>query len=349
MAASVPALSGRVLRSQTAAQAANTSRVDKSKPKSRRRRLDPWAPKRRPNPNPKPRAPPATHYTCRICIEEQAAAEFPKWVPLKRGKWNQPWEVPFDCIAHLARNPRRRKVDPVCKTCIGRVMSSQLDMLGARQVSGCVEPGCGVQWHFDYIIKYMPNGEPLEKYNIEMFEVWKHDATDKLVTCSAPGCNAIGLSDPTAPGYPQISCHSCGYRSCARCLVPWHKDLTCSEHAAKHVDEKMSDPEKDTLKLMQTKNGKRCPNCYLVIEKDGGCDSMHCVGCHKYFNWATAGKISVIKFAYLRLILCDQHPQSLVLQKPSLSIITIPTCIEPQRCQWRANRMPYRTRLSVPS
>jgi hypothetical protein len=52
----------------------------------------------------------------------------------------------------------------------------------------------------------------------------------------------------------------------------------------------MTDMEKETLELMQTKDGKRCPNCYLVIEKDGGCDSMFCTGCHKYFNWATAGK-----------------------------------------------------------
>jgi hypothetical protein len=169
-------------------------------------------------------------------------------------------------------------------------MSSRLDTLGARQVSGCVEPGCANQWQWDYIMKYMPAGEPIEKYNLEMFEVWKRDTADKLVTCPAPGCNAIGLPDPTAPGYPQISCHSCGHRSCAQCLTAWHKDLTCSEQAAKNVDQKMSDPEKDTLKLMQTKNGKRCPNCYLVIEKDGGCDSMYCVGCHKYFNWATAGK-----------------------------------------------------------
>jgi hypothetical protein len=136
----------------------------------------------------------------------------------------------------------------------------------------------------------MPPGEPTEKYNLEMFEVWKHDATIKPVTCTAPDCEAVGLPDPTAPGYPQISCHSCAHRFCAQCLVPWHKDLTCTEHAAKHFNETISEPEKETLKLMQTKDGKRCPNCYFVIEKDGGCDSMFCISCQKYFNWATAGK-----------------------------------------------------------
>jgi hypothetical protein len=50
----------------------------------------------------------------------------------------------------------------------------------------------------------------------------------------------------------------------------------------------MTDAEKETLELMQSKDGKRCPNCQLVIEKDGGCDSMHCSGCKKHFNWSTA-------------------------------------------------------------
>ena len=50
----------------------------------------------------------------------------------------------------------------------------------------------------------------------------------------------------------------------------------------------MSDSEKEILALMQSKDGKRCPNCQLVIEKDGGCPSMFCSGCKKYFNWETA-------------------------------------------------------------
>ncbi|KAH7071716.1 hypothetical protein FB567DRAFT_538691 [Paraphoma chrysanthemicola] len=279
----------RVLRSQTAAKTAAESKITKPKSKARRRRLDPWATKKKPNPNPKPRPPPPTHFTCRICIEEQSSDQFPRWATPKRGRRYGPWDVPFACIMHLARNPNKKKIDPVCNSCIGKAMSARLDRLGARQVgTGCLEPGCENIWPWDFIMKYMPVGEPLEKYNMEMLEVWKHDSMPKPVTCPAPDCGAIGLPDVMAPGYPQISCNSCSFRSCAQCLVPWHKDLTCAEFASKHLDEKMSDPEKDTLKLMQTKDGKRCPNCFLVIEKDGGCDSMLCLGCSKYFNWATA-------------------------------------------------------------
>ena len=321
-----PSSTTRVLRSQTAAQAAALSGVTKSRLRPRRHRADPWAPKRKPNPNPKPRPPPPTHFTCRICIEEQTTDQFPRWVPPRRGRYSTPWEVPYDCIPHLARNPSRKKIDPVCKTCIGNFLSARLDQLGARQVSvGCLEPGCQTEWSWDYILKYFPAGEPLEKYNMEMLEVWKQDSTPKPVTCLSPGCGAIGLPDVTAPGYPQISCNSCAFRSCAQCLIPWHKDLTCAEHASKHINDQMSDPEKDTLKLMQEKDGKRCPNCYLVIEKDGGCDSMFCLGCQKYFNWTTAGNNAQLFPKYLRITntpnsVCDPRSQESRARRPQQSL-----------------------------
>lgn len=289
--------SGRVLRSHTAARTAHTAqlaattpapRVTKSTPKKRRPRADPWAPKRKPNPNPKPRPPPPSHLTCRICIEEQPFAEYVRWVPPIRGRYSRPHDVPYPCILHLARNPKKKHINPVCKTCIGRSMAAKIDMLGARQVGrGCLEPGCEHPWDHDFIMRYI-TGKALEKYNVEMFEVWKTDVTPKFFTCLSPTCNASGLPDIFSPGFPHVACHKCSFRACAQCTVPWHKGLSCSEYTAQAVDEKMSDPEKDTLKLMQSKDGRRCPNCQLVIEKDGGCSSMHCPGCRKFFNWESA-------------------------------------------------------------
>lgn len=287
------------LRSRTIVQVTGAAASKVTKPKrnlrKRRPREDPWTPKRKPKTAPKPRVPPPTHATCRICLEEQSMDRFPSWLSRSRrlqlAHAGLQGDVPRECIEHLCRNPYRKKIDPVCKVCIGRSMSARLDIVGAQEVgNGCLEPTCRYEWSWAFIVKYMPGGAPLEKFNMEMYEVYKRDPTNRMIECIAPGCEAIGLPDQTAPGYPQVACHTCDFRFCARCLVPWHSDLTCAEHGVKHVDEQMTDTEKETLKLMQTKDGKRCPNCYLVIEKDGGCDSMFCTGCHKYFNWATAGK-----------------------------------------------------------
>lgn len=171
-------------------------------------------------------------------------------------------------------------------------MSARLDTLGARNLSqGCLMPGCTESWSWDFIMRYLPGGAVLEKYNLAMLHVWKEDSNPKPLTCISPTCTAIGLPDTTSPGYPHVVCHTCQFRQCALCLVPWHTDETCAERAAAHIDAKMTDPEKETLKLMQERDGKRCPNCYLVIEKDGGCSTVFCMGCHTFFNWATAASV----------------------------------------------------------
>lgn len=245
---------------------------------SRRRRRDPWTAKRKPSKDPKPRAPPPTHFTCRICICYLPREDFIRWVPPKRLSGHN-IDAPWPCISHLARSPYRRSVDPVCKTCIGATMAARLDTLGARRVgSGCLEPGCSKEWPWEMVLKYFPPSR-LEVFNLASFEHWRAD-TD-LFSCLAPSCPFIGILDPTAPGYPQVECpvSSCKARACASCLTPWHTDQTCAEVKSVALTTQMSDSEKETLALMQTRDGKRCPNCQLVIEKDGGCPSMFCVGC----------------------------------------------------------------------
>jgi hypothetical protein len=33
---------------------------------------------------------------------------------------------------------------------------------------------------------------------------------------------------------------------------------------------------------------KACPKCHVRIEKNGGCDHMHCLRCKTSFNWSAA-------------------------------------------------------------
>lgn len=66
--------------------------------------------------------------------------------------------------------------------------------------------------------------------------------------------------------------------------------MTCAEYNIQNVTKKLSDEDNETLKLLQEKDARRCPgpNCYLVITKDGGCDSMNCIGCGMHFLWDSA-------------------------------------------------------------
>ncbi|KAF2995237.1 hypothetical protein E8E13_002770 [Curvularia kusanoi] len=256
-----------------------------TKPAKRRKRRDPWYPKRKANKTLKPRSSPS-HYTCRICISYLPSESFVRWAPPIRYK-GHPMDVPRHCIAHLARNPSLRN-DPVCKTCVGAYMAAQLDTLGAHAVGqGCMEPKCENPWPVETILRYFPTSR-LEEYNLAMFEHWRAKAN--LLECFEPRCGFVGLVENRTLGYPKLECPSptCRARSCAFCRVPWHEGQSCAEISATRVTARISEEERKTLRLLQMQGAKRCPNCQFVVEKNGGCNSMVCVACRKCFDWDKA-------------------------------------------------------------
>lgn len=185
-----------------------SSQPAQAPPRSRRRRrtrADPWLPKRRPKTAPKPRLPPPTHHTCRICAEEQPVDSFITWISNSASHARRvALEVPFYCVSHLARNPWTKR-EPVCRTCIGAAMAARHEMIGARSVSnGCLEPGCENVWDFDAVMRFFPKGAKLEAYNHDMLRVWLADSD--VVTCTNPDCGHQGLPDRSAPGYPELQC-----------------------------------------------------------------------------------------------------------------------------------------------
>ncbi|KAF1952185.1 hypothetical protein CC80DRAFT_495526 [Byssothecium circinans] len=244
-------------------------------------------PKRKPA---KVRSPPPTHYTCRICVEEKPIDTFVGYVnPRSPSRYRG--EVPPGCISHVARHARSTK-DPVCKTCIGQSMVARLSLVGARQVSnGCLEPGCNTVWNWESILRFFPHGEHLDEYGNDMLQVFL--AKSDTVTCPNPECSAQGLFDRLASGFPQVQCHSstCKLRFCVTCNVPWHEGIACADIAARNLNANMTAPEKAILSKLKKKDARRCPNCQIIIEKDGGCNGMFCTGCNKYFDWETAASV----------------------------------------------------------
>lgn len=137
-------------------------------------------------------------------------------------------------------------------------------------------------------MEYFPANK-LEEYNLALFDQWRADA--ELFTCLEPACGFVSVIDRfAASGYPHVECPlpTCKARSCATCRTAWHAGQTCAEVHAAAATAQISEAEKTTLALMQEKDARRCPNCQLVIEKDGGCSSMQCGGCEKFFNWEEA-------------------------------------------------------------
>lgn len=184
------------------------------------------------------------------------------------------------------------------------------------------------------MIAYFPR-DRLEAYNLAAFEHWCANAN--LFACLAPGCDAVALADSTVLGYPQVECTSltCKARWCAVCRTAWHADQTCAEVHAAAVTAQISDAERETLALMQVRDAKRCPNCQLVIERDGGCSSMFCTGCQKSFNWDVAA--SAVPGALKAVTAVDGQPERLALCEADIPIVGNRAHIDKESfrdCEW---------------
>jgi hypothetical protein len=49
---------------------------------------------------------------------------------------------------------------------------------------------------------------------------------------------------------------------------------------------------------------KQCPNCYIIIEKDEGCNHMTCINCQFEFCWLCLKKYTEDHYAIYNLIGC---------------------------------------------
>jgi len=103
-------------------------------------------------------------------------------------------------------------------------------------------------------------------------------------TCKAGQVHEPAAADPVEPistaaesnkshdPPPDICiCTTCGASACACCDRPSHEGETCAAHQTRQQTE----AEQATLATIQ-RDCKPCPKCGKNIEKNGGCDYIHC-------------------------------------------------------------------------
>eukprot|EP00127_Corallochytrium_limacisporum_P002731 Clim_evm40s136 gene=Clim_evmTU40s136 len=100
--------------------------------------------------------------------------------------------------------------------------------------------------------------------------------------------------------YPHATCTGCKEPVCLHCgAATHHKGKTCEDYAEemlKYLESCAEDvPNDDELPTRGTseaanliwklKNSKRCPQCCIFIQRDDGCNRMHCAYCGHRFCW----------------------------------------------------------------
>ncbi|KAL7715932.1 RBR-type E3 ubiquitin transferase [Entamoeba marina] len=95
-------------------------------------------------------------------------------------------------------------------------------------------------------------------------------------------CNQINEND-----YPKVNCPECNKFYCVKCKVEWHDNSTCEKYQEWKKDQESSEQK---YKEFISKYCRPCPHCQTQIEKNGGCQWMHCSHCNGYFCWRCMNK-----------------------------------------------------------
>nr|GMD05319.1 probable E3 ubiquitin-protein ligase RNF144A-B [Ipomoea batatas] len=155
-----------------------------------------------------------------------------------------------------------------CSDCVSKFVASKLQQNFSQincPVSGCA----GV----------------LEPHNCrsilppQVFDRWGDALCEALLLasekfyCPFKDCSALLIDEKME--VVESECPECHRLFCAKCKVPWHAGIACSEFQKLHESER----EKDDILLVNVANEKqwmRCPDCRVYVERVSGCPFVMC-------------------------------------------------------------------------
>ena len=110
-----------------------------------------------------------------------------------------------------------------------------------------------------------------------VFRSYLDQHTEELKFCTTPDCQQIYRHTIKTR---ILQCPSCFSTICSACDQEAHEGMTCQErrlHKSPAEQERLFDE-------WVAQNGKRCPDCRSVVEKNGGCNHITC-RCGAHFCW----------------------------------------------------------------
>lgn len=203
-------------------------------------------------------------------------------------------------IENLSPEGLRKPDEPECVTCFCPVEQKEL-----YRVECCGHPYCKeclqVQLQTSITDKEFPLQCEMEECSTPF--VWKDfinlsklgfikvsELTDASVNqfvlqnkktfryCVTPDCPIVYRVSASGRSF---ICPECDVKLCTRCHVQFHDGISC---AMFQVDSTEDVSIRQWLAKNKA-NRKRCPNCAMPIEKNGGCNHLNCLSCKKHICW----------------------------------------------------------------
>lgn len=116
------------------------------------------------------------------------------------------------------------------------------------------------------------------------------------INCPYPDCEEIVDCEESDKGFAK--CNN-NHIFCVKCKqLGYHKEGKCKDEDFLLLQE-IKKQKKSTFK-----NFKQCPKCKVIIEKNEGCNQMHCVNCNFEFCWLCLKKYTSNHYALYNLKGC---------------------------------------------
>ncbi|VUZ55447.1 unnamed protein product [Hymenolepis diminuta] len=132
----------------------------------------------------------------------------------------------------------------------------------------CMTANCSVRVPDDFILAVINNPETVEKHRRHILNE-SIEAHPRLRNCTDTHCDRViyALEDPKPL---RVTCDSCNTQFCFACSVEFHAPAQCETIKA-WLQKCRDDSSTATYMAAHTKD---CPQCGVVIEKNGGCNHM---------------------------------------------------------------------------
>lgn len=169
-----------------------------------------------------------------------------------------------------------------CRSCMQDYIDSVLG--NVHQNAGELQcPGCSCQLELALMINYSSDAQLTDVFMRKTVERVVF-VLDEYKWCPSPFCGKVLQVDLNSNPYGTVSC-TCGFRMCLRCNNPPHFPAKCSQVANYYNELQINNDFYEPEDQECMSKGKRCPMCSTFIEKNGGCNHMHCSTCKKDFCW----------------------------------------------------------------
>ena len=153
-----------------------------------------------------------------------------------------------------------------CKDCLSTYLEISIKDGNVLKIQ-CPALSCPLQLSRDHI-QELSSEDIFQKYH-EFYERKQLELNINFRWCPQRGCSGYDVYSTTN----QLACNACSHQFCFLCGETWHFSEKCKEEDGRF------------LNWVSARNVKKCPECRMNTEKNGGCPHMTCARCGYEWCW----------------------------------------------------------------